>query len=351
MANLPSPATDRSLGLGYRRLSALLRQVVAEESVESVLERALVTLRELVRCEDVVVWEVTPDDELVVTVVEGEDEEAMRSLRISLGEGLTGKAALRRRAIVSNDAHLDPAAGVVPGTAQTPEAVACAPLIARERLLGVLSLYRSGENRAFTAEEVELVADFAAVAALALDNARTRSELERLATTDDLTGLPNRRCFMAQLERELARAQRYRIPLSLLLLDLDDFKRLNDTHGHAMGDHALRLVAHAIHGCLRTPDLVARLGGDEFAVLVPQADRAAAEALARRICDAVSQLTLPLKTSVSFGISTMANGEAADLLEEADRFLYCAKRADLGHDSRRSASTVSSAKRKRENGS
>jgi diguanylate cyclase (GGDEF)-like protein len=351
MAYLPSPATDRSLGLGYRRLSALLRQVVAEESVESVLERALVALRELVRCEDVVVWEVTSDDELVVTVVEGDDEEALRSLRISFGEGLTGKAALNRRAIVSNDAHLDPAAGVVPGTAQTPEAVACAPLLARERLLGVLTLYRSGDERAFSPEEVELVADFAAVAALALDNARTRSELERLAATDDLTGLPNRRCFLAQLEREVARAQRYGLPLSLLLLDLNNFKLLNDTHGHAMGDHALRVVANAIHGCLRTPDLVARLGGDEFAVLVPQADRPAAEALASRICDAVSHVSLPLETSVSIGISTLANGEAADLLEDADRFLYRAKRAHLRAGSERSASTDLSAAPRREDGS
>lgn len=172
MATATPPSN--TLGLGYRRLASLLRQVVAEESVESVLERALATLRELVRCEDLVVWEVTPENELVVAVVEGDDEEAMRALRISFGEGLTGKAALTRKSIVSNDAHLDPAAGVVPGTAQTAEAVACAPLIARERLLGILTLYRTGEERAFTAEEVELVADFAAVAALALDNARAR---------------------------------------------------------------------------------------------------------------------------------------------------------------------------------
>ena len=326
MATVSRPAASPLAG-GSRRLAAVVREVLAEQSVESVLARALVSLRELVWCEDVVVWELTPEQELAVAVAEGEDAEAMRSFRIGLGEGLTGKAAAERRAIVSNDAHTDPAAGLVPGTEQTPEAVACMPLVARGQLLGVLTIYRRGARRAFGDEEIELVGDFAAVAALAIDNARTHGELERLATTDELTGLPNRRSFAAQLERELARARRYGTPLSLLLLDLDNFKSINDTHGHGAGDRVLVGVARGLESCLRAPDLVARLGGDEFAVLLPQADRRASEAIARRTCAVVAAQELPPRTTASVGVATSEGGEARDLLEEADRALYRAKRS------------------------
>jgi diguanylate cyclase (GGDEF)-like protein len=306
----------------------VLRDVVAEQSVDAVLARVLATLRELIRCEDVVIWEPAGVDELVVALVDGEDEEELRLLTIHFGEGLTGKAAMERQPIVSNDAHIDPRAIQVPGTDPTPEAVVCMPLLARDALLGVLTLYRGGANRAFGDEEIELVADFAAVAALALDNARTRSELEMLATTDDLTGLPNRRRFRSELEREIAAARRYGSPLSLLLLDLDDFKAINDGYGHESGDQALREIALAIQQRLRAPDLAARIGGDEFGVLLPQTGKEAAEALARDLEGAIRQaLTPPLATTASIGIATLEAGGASDLFAEADRFLYEAKRS------------------------
>jgi diguanylate cyclase (GGDEF)-like protein len=127
------------------------------------------------------------------------------------------------------------------------------------------------------------------VAALAFDNARTRSELERLARTDDLTGLLNRRAFMSQLEHELAIASRYGSPLALLLLDLDNFKAINDSHGYSTGDRALELVAETLSRCVRTPDTVARLGGDEFAVLLPHTLHVEARALADRLRVAIAR--------------------------------------------------------------
>ncbi|HMJ00196.1 MAG TPA: sensor domain-containing diguanylate cyclase [Gaiellaceae bacterium] len=327
MATIPLPVDERSLAVGYRRLAGLLRDVVAEQSVDAVLARVLATLRELIRCEDVVIWEPAGDDELVVALVDGEDQAELRSLRIRFGEGLTGKAASEHQPIVSNNAQLDPRAMLVPGTQPTPESVVCMPLLARDALLGVLTLYRHGTNSPFSHEEIELIADFAAVAALALDNARTRSELELLATTDDLTGLPNRRHFRSELEREISAARRYRSPLSLLLLDLDDFKAINDGHGHEAGDEALRAIALAIQQRLRAPDLAARIGGDEFGVLLPQTGREAAEALASDLEHAVREaLTPPLTTTASIGVSTLQAGGANDLLAEADRFLYQAKR-------------------------
>jgi diguanylate cyclase (GGDEF)-like protein len=317
---------DERSALGGRRLAALLREVVAEQSVEAVFSRVLAALRELVRCEDLVVWQVTPRETLTVAAVDGEDEAAFRSLEIAFGDGLTGKAALERRPISSADAHIDPAAGYIPGTPEIPEGIACTPLIARERLLGVLTLYRGGAERAFTEEEIGLISDFAAVAALALDNARTRRELERLATTDELTGLPNRRAFMPQLEHQHAFATRYRSPLSLVLLDLDNFKSINDTYGHSAGDRALRLVAEQLKGCLRAPDVVARLGGDEFALLLPNTAREAAAELGERLAHSLGHLSLPQPVMASIGIASLDLDDPRDLLEAADRFLYEAKR-------------------------
>lgn len=322
-----APLEQGSFDGGYRRLARLTREVVAERAVGSLLARVVETLRELVMCEDIVVWETTGEDELCVALVEGEDEEQMRALRIRLGDGLTGLAALEREATVSNDAHLDLRAGWVPGTVRVPEAVAAMPLVAHERLLGVLTVYRRGPRRQFTGEEIELLADFAAVAALALDNARSRADLEAQAQTDDLTALSNRRHFHRELEREIAAARRTRSPLSLLLLDLDNFKAINDSHGHDRGDAALQTVADAIRQHLRAADLAARVGGDEFVIMLPHTGRADAEALATTIATTISDALAALGTTASIGVSTLRERPDHNLLAEADRLLYQAKRA------------------------
>jgi diguanylate cyclase (GGDEF)-like protein len=207
------------------------------------------------------------------------------------------------------------------------------PLIARDRLLGVLSIYRTGPGREFSDEEVELVTDFAAVAALALDNARSRAELELLAQTDDLTGLSNRRHFRNELERQIAAAHQTGSPLSLLLLDLDNFKAINDSHGHERGDAALQAVAEAIKQQLRPTDLAARVGGDEFVIMLPHTGRTDAQALAEAIATSISHALAPLGATASVGVSALRERRDHNLLAEADRLLYQAKRAHPTPDS------------------
>jgi diguanylate cyclase (GGDEF)-like protein len=313
-------------GGGYRRLVGLVRAVVAENAVESVLASLVATLRELVACDAAVVWQLAGEGDLHVAVAEGDGAEKLRGLSIRVGEGLTGHAALERRTLVSNQAHLDPRAGLVPGTLPDPEAVACVPLIARDRLLGVLGVYRTGECD-FGADEVGLIDGFASVAALALDHAHSRALLEVQAQTDDLTGLANRRGLRSALDHAIEATRRSGEPLSLLLLDLDNFKAVNDTYGHTRGDAALRTVADTIQTMLRGGELAARVGGDEFVIVLPRTPRWEAHERAGQIKAGIDQALAPLVVTASIGVSTLRHRDEHDLLAEADRLLYQAKRA------------------------
>ena len=156
--------------------------------------------------------------------------------------------------------------------------------------------------------------------------------LAALSETDALTGLANARALVDRLEKELARSRRYRQPLALLFVDLDGLKRINDGHGHAAGDHAIRRAAHVIQSELRQPDLGARWGGDEFAVVAPSTSHAAALALAERIRALVADQRTAVPLTASIGVATIdpvADGDvpgAAALMRAADAALYEAKR-------------------------
>ena len=188
-------------------------------------------------------------------------------------------------------------------------------------------------ERSFDGRTRALAQSLAAQAAIALDNARLHTIVQRQAITDELTDLANRRHFMETLETELRRAERFGEPLSLVFADLDDFKRVNDRHGHQVGDDVLRAFANCLRRRVRVIDVAGRLGGEEFAVLLVGTDLHGAAALAESLREAVSALEIPagrgapLRITASFGVAEHARGEGSEvLLQAADLALYRAKR-------------------------
>ncbi len=158
---------------------------------------------------------------------------------------------------------------------------------------------------------------------------RTQAQLELLATHDPLTTVLNARAFASQVAQELGRNRRYGRPLALIYLDLDDFKRVNDAHGHATGDAVLRLVADAMRGAVRQADFVGRLGGDEFGVLMPETDGSVAHSVANRLAGGIRTVFRGTPSvTASIGVVAVTGTEAGsdELLRKADQAMYEAKR-------------------------
>ena len=167
----------------------------------------------------------------------------------------------------------------------------------------------------------------------AMNNFRKFDELERASNIDALTGLPNRRSLMETFGSECERARRYGQPLSVLFIDIDKFKPINDQYGHAAGDEALKLLARTMRSTMRTTDMVARLAGDEFIALLPGSTREEAQIAASRLREAIAQTTLlhqgvSIKLQISVGITEYEMNESPeDILERADHAMYEDKRS------------------------
>jgi diguanylate cyclase (GGDEF)-like protein len=204
---------------------------------------------------------------------------------------------------------------------------------AEPEYLGVLSIARYG--RAFSREEEELLEYLAGQAIVSIENASLHETVERQAVTDELTGLANARAFRSILAREIERSRRFHSPLGLVMVDLDDFKQVNDVHGHQQGDEVLASVAAVLRDFSRDIDAPARYGGEELAVVLPQTDAEGAAQLAERMREAVERLRVPrvgggeaLRVTASFGVAAVPESafDEEELVAAADAALYRAKR-------------------------
>jgi len=218
--------------------------------------------------------------------------------------------------------------------AESPFAHAVVPLIYQGGLVGFLLVRTDDPARVWADNELMLLRTVADQLTVAVNQARLFAKMEQLALTDELTGCFNRRWFEMQFERDLQMASRMRQPLSLIILDLDNFKEINDAAGHETGDLALRLLADSVRANLREVDTAVRYGGDEFVVILPQANIQGALIVAERLRSRVGQIEVPGfgRLSASLGLATFpVHGSSRDtLIHAADRALYSSK--ELGRN-------------------
>jgi diguanylate cyclase (GGDEF)-like protein/putative nucleotidyltransferase with HDIG domain len=261
----------------------------------------------------------------------GTDSELIQQLTLRTGQGLTGWVARNRRPLINArpSADLEAMGSNAPTVLQS--ALVC-PLLAGDRLIGTLAVYH--EDPGFYSEgHARLLERVCEQAAAVIHNATVFEQTQEESLTDALTGLPNTRWLFQQLGRELARAERLKTPLSLVLMDLDGFKHINDTHGHRIGDWALQEVARVLRETIRNYDTCVRYGGDEFIVVLSGCGIDEAEAKRAELQNAVRRVVLEvdsgrlLSLSISAGMAVFPeDGNTYEtLLATADRRMYVDK--------------------------
>ncbi|MCG3196979.1 MAG: hypothetical protein GHCLOJNM_01460 [bacterium] len=307
--------------------------LVSTLDLDTVLKLIVRGIRDVTGAEvcSIMLWDEN-QEHLVIRASEGIPKRVVREARVRRGENIAGWVAQEGKPLLIRNIDEDRRFVGTAGGRYRSKAVLSVPLKARGQVLGVINVNNSTTTKVFTEEDQELLMLFANHAAIALENSHLYGELEKLAITDGLTGLANHRAFQERLVRELSRAQRFQQEVSLLIIDIDHFKSINDRHGHQVGDQVLRSVADALQDQLRKMDYVARYGGEEFAVIMPQTRKTESVRIAERLRERMAnerfvKVDPTRSVTISVGVSEYPSDarEASQLVERADRALYFSK--------------------------
>jgi diguanylate cyclase (GGDEF)-like protein/putative nucleotidyltransferase with HDIG domain len=267
---------------------------------------------------------------LIPEYVNGDNYRLFSSLRIPLGDGLSGWVAQNRKPIVNGNPSVEPGYLNDPDKFSTLRSALAVPLEGVSGVIGVLALYRA-EKDAFTSDHLRILLAVSGKMALAIENALKYQQAESSATTDYLTGLPNARSLFMQLDRELARCKRENISLTLMVCDMNGFKKINDRFGHLEGNRVLRLFAQALKDSCREYDYVARMGGDEFVMIAAGLSAGDAARRVEQLRPLARQAGFDvcgediLSLSVGLAVSPEDGNDAEQLLTQADRRMYVEK--------------------------
>jgi diguanylate cyclase (GGDEF)-like protein/PAS domain S-box-containing protein len=270
--------------------------------------------------------------ELILRAYKGASAEfATKVEGVRLGEGFTRRAALSKKPLIVEDIAADPRLGRMGALEEGLRSLVAVPIVAKDELLGVIGV-ASRELRRFLDRDVRLMGAIANQIGMAIENAQLYEQALTLAFTDGLTGLYNRRYLMEQIEREFNRVERNKGTLSLVMIDLDGLKGINDRFGHHEGDVILKRLGAVIKENTRVSDVAARWGGDEFMLLTHDANSKGARRIAERIRSQVGRTCPVIQgeevcVSISVGIASYP-GHAADvtqLLQRVDEAMYYAK--------------------------
>ena len=222
---------------------------------------------------------------------------------------------------------------------------AIVPLICQDQVLGVLNLADKDDDR-ITNEDLALIELFSQLVGASIGNIRLFEKMQRQATTDGPTGLCNHRSFYETLEKELWRIRRFGGWISLIMIDIDNLKNINDTYGHRAGDHVIAEISRRLKRCIRQIDTAARYGGDEFAVVLPNTRTSEAEVVAQRMLESISSMPAAWETeqipiSISLGLGEYDSGSnPEEMTHRSDEALYAAKKSGKNQMNVFSATTV-----------
>lgn len=327
---MASEARSRELSALHQATAALLTTLDPEALLGRILDAAISAIPAANKGMIHLIAQDTGRLEMRASI--GYHDPRIRRIRIPGSVGYAVKAVSDKTPLLIHDCADDPACkpGQMEFRGDTQSAIV-APLILRDQVLGSLSL-ESNQLNAFNKNDLRLLVSFAATATAAIQNARLHKEAQRMAITDDLTGLYNRRGLYELGQREVERARRFQRPLAAIMMDVDNFKQINDTYGHSAGDQVLQAVAQRCRENLRKIDILGRLGGDEFVILLPETDILTASSVAERVRMYIAEA--PVKThqvsldvTVSIGIARATDdiNYLDKLLRRADSAMYTAK--------------------------
>jgi diguanylate cyclase (GGDEF)-like protein len=274
-------------------------------------------------------------NELFFQIATGKGAEALKDVRIKVGQGLAGWVAQTGEAVVVPDTAKDSRffAQVDEKTKMATRSIVAVPVRFRDHCLGVIELINCIGPEGFSHRDLALLEALADYAAIAIENARHVQRIHELTITDDCTTLYNARHMNFMLDTEIYRSHRYAFEFSLIFIDLDHFKSVNDTHGHLMGSKLLSEIGTAIKEKCRLIDLAFRYGGDEFVVLLPQTSKENALGVARRLHKLIREavwlkepgLNVHLTASVGVASYPTDSRTKAELLHLADEAMYLVK--------------------------
>jgi diguanylate cyclase (GGDEF)-like protein/putative nucleotidyltransferase with HDIG domain len=297
-------------------------------SLSEILSRLNEQLKRLVPFDSIVVY-VLRDKSLVPAFASGENFPLLASLRIPLCVGISGWVAHNRKPILNGNPTMEPGFHNGPDNSPLYSAISV-PLEGSNDVVGVLTLYHSVPD-AYTSDHLRILMAINSRVGLAVENALAFQEAENSATTDYLTGLPNARSLFMHLDRELARCRRLKTSVTVMVCDLNGFKKINDHFGHLEGNRTLKLFGQTLQASCRNYDYVARMGGDEFVIVAPGLSAAAAEARGVRLSELAREAGQEacgvdwLSLSFGFAISSVDSMDPEQLLAEADRRMYAQK--------------------------
>jgi diguanylate cyclase (GGDEF)-like protein/putative nucleotidyltransferase with HDIG domain len=260
----------------------------------------------------------------------GVDAPLLLNAQVGLGEGLSGWVARHRRTLVNASPRVEFEAAGISAPISLQSAIVT-PLLLGEKFIGTLALFHTDVNR-YTEDHRRLLVRVGEQASAVVNNALVFEHTQEESLTDSLTGLPNRRSMTARLATEISRSERIHSELSVVVLDVDDFKQINDSFGHAIGDQVLREIARALLASLRPYDLCVRFAGDEFVVVLGDCSPESAELKRQELQRRIEEIAIPLDGTVlrvgcSAGAASYPNDgrNSESLLTSADRRMYSDK--------------------------